>query len=694
MVAITEAVALERNGEIGLLWVDNPPVNALGQPVRQGLADGVARVEKNDDIKAMIIICRGRTFCAGADIRELGKKMLEPFLPEVLNSIDRCTKPIVAALHGTALGGGFETALSCHYRIAVSTARIGLPEVKLGLLPAAGGTQRLPRLIGPEKALRMILSGDPVDAIAAFKDGVIDEVAEGDLATAAVAFAHKILTENRPLVRVSAMTEKLQAARGNPGLFDEYRKRAARDQRGYAAPQACINAVEAAVLRPFAEGCAYERELFYRLREGAQSTAQRYYFFAERQAAKVSGIPRGTPSLDIEKAGIAGAGDTAAGLAMGIIEAGIAVTIVDPEKSNLHQALDVIRSNYHAKAEKGDFNDEDVKRRMALVTASSSLEDLAAADLIIESAGGDLTVRKAVMARLDDIRKETAILATNTAYLDLDEIAAESKRPESILGMHFLSPVDKNRLLEIVRTPKTSSTVLSTALLLAKKIGKIGVVVCACPGLAANRTYAAFALEATQLLLEGALPTQVDRVMYEFGFPRGPFARYDWIGSAHNWEGVAFDRDKIRDYLCQHDRFGANAGKGYYNYDKGEKDPKPAPEVDRLIVAYTEENGYRRREISDQEILNRCIYAIINTGARLLEENIVLRPSDLDVIWVNSFGWPVYWGGPMFYADHIGLDEVLDGRARFAPVQDEDSAPSSLLENLAKVGKTFNSLNS
>jgi 3-hydroxyacyl-CoA dehydrogenase len=693
MVAITEAVSLEKQNEIGMLWIDNPPVNALGYPVRKGMAEGIEMAEKDDEICAIVVICKGRTFCAGADIREFGKPPKEPHLPDVLNRFDQCKKPIIAAIHGTAFGGGLETALSSHFRVAVPTAQFGLPEVKLGLLPGAGGTQRLPRLIGPEKALPMIATGNPINAKKALEEGLIDEIIEGDLAQGAVDFAKKVLAENRPMKRVRDMDEKIEQARSKPEIFADFRKQLAKRARGFEAPEACVKAVEAAVEKPFEEGLAMERKLFENLMSGSQSAAQRYYFFAERQVAKIPDIPKDTPLIDIKSVGVIGAGTMGGGITMNFVNAGIPVTLVEAKQEFLDRGLGVIRKNYDISASKGKMTPEEVEKRMGLITGTTSMEDLAGADLVIEAVYENMNLKKEIFAKLDNICKDGAILATNTSYLDVNEIAAQTKRPEYVLGLHFFSPANVMRLLEIVRADKTSVSVLATALAIAKKIKKIAVVVGVCYGFAGNRMFAQRKREAEKLIMEGALPAQVDKVIYEFGFPMGPFALADLIGIDLGWDKDNSNSRNMQEVLCEQGRFGQKNGKGYYNYQEGSRAPQPAPEIDELIIEFSKKKGYIRREISDEEILQRCIYPIVNEGAKILEEKIAVRPSDLDVIWVNGYGWPVYRGGPMFYADLVGLDKIVDVLKKFQAEYGDDFKPAALLEELVREGKNFSSLN-
>ena len=691
MLEITDTVSLEKDLDIGLLWIDNPPINALGYSVRKGLIDGVAAAEKDDDIKAIVVICRGRTFCAGADIREFGKPPEKPYLPDVMDAFDACSKPVIGALHGTVLGGGVEVALACHFRIAVPDTKFGMPEVKLGLLPGAGGTQRLPRLIGPERALKMIATGDQVNVATALKDGLIDQVVDGELMTAALVFARKVVAENRPLIRVRDMVEKIQAAQSKPEIFSDYRRKIARSARGFEAPEACIKAVEAAANQPFEQGTAYERELFLQLRGGAQAAAQQYYFFAERQVSKIPFIPKDTPLLNIGKVGVIGAGTMGGGITMNFINAGIPVVLVETRQEFLDRGLATIRKNYDVTVSKGKMTAEEVDHRMGMISGTIEIADLADVDLVVEAVFENMDLKKQIFSKLDDICQPQAILATNTSYLDVNEIAARTRRPESVLGLHFFSPANVMRLLEIVRGGKTSIQVLATCVNLAKKLDKIAVVVGVCHGFAANRMYAQRKRESDKLILEGAMPAQVDRVLFDFGFPMGPFALYDLIGNDLGWSKETSTGGSIKELLCEQGRLGLKAGKGYFNYEKGSRTPKPAPEVDRLIMDFSEKMGFSRREISDEEILERCIYPIINEGAKILEEGIAVRASDLDVIWINGYGWPKYLGGPMYYADQVGLNQVLRTLKKLQASHGDDFEPAPLIEKLIRENKTFKS---
>ncbi|MCF8110185.1 MAG: enoyl-CoA hydratase/isomerase family protein [Desulfobacteraceae bacterium] len=694
MTEITSAVSLEKKDNIGILAIDNPPVNALGIKVRKGLADGIEMAEKDSDIEAMVIMGRGRAFSAGADIREFGKPMEEPHLPDVLGKIENCSKPVVAAIQGTTFGGGLETALSCHFRIAVKNASFGLPEVKLGLLPGASGTQRLPRVMGVEKALNMITSGNPIGVKEALDSGLIDEIAEGELEDAAVAFAKKVLSEKRPIVKVSEKEDQIAYAREHPEIFDEFRKKNARRFRGFEAPEACIKAVEAAVNKPFKEGVKYERQLFAELMEGSQSAAQRYYFFAERQVSKIPDIPKDTPTYDINKVGIIGAGTMGGGIAMNFANAGIPVKIVDQKQDFLDRGLGVIRDNYERSASKGKMTQDDVEKRMGLITGTMSMEDLSDVDLVIEAVYENIDLKKDIFKRLDSICKDGAILATNTSYLDVNEIAAETGRPEWVLGLHFFSPANVMRLLEIVRAEKTSKEVLATALAIARKIRKIAAVVGVCYGFAGNRMFAQRKRESERLVLEGAPPTQIDKVIYDFGFPMGPFALADLIGIDVGWDRDNSNSRTLQEVLCEMGRLGQKSGAGYYKYEKGSRTPIQDPEVEKIIADFAAKQGIKRRDdITDEEILERCIYPIINEGAKIIEEKIAVRPSDLDVIWVNGYGWPIYRGGPMFYADLVGLDKVLETMKKYEAKFGDEWKPAGLLEKLVNEGKKFGDLN-
>ncbi len=691
MTAITPSVDLDRRGRIAVLTINNPPVNALSQHVRQGLRDGVTQAIADAAVGAIVITCAGRTFIAGADITEFGKPPREPGLHEVLDLIESAPKPVVAAVHGTALGGGLEVTLACHYRVGVRTARFGLPEVKLGLLPGAGGTQRLPRVVGVDKALQMIVSGDPIGADAALNHGLIDAIVDGDLTAAGVAFAEKILSERRPLKKIRDLEDALAAARGKPEVFADFRKSVARQTRGFRAPESCIKAVEAAVNLPFDAGLKRERELFLELMASPESKAQRYFFFAEREAAKIPDVPPDTPAKEIKTAAVVGAGTMGGGIAMTFANVGIPVTVVEIAREPLERGLAVVRKNYEATASKGRLTAADVDKRMGLIRGTTDFGAIADADIVIEAVFEEMAVKKDVFAKLDKICKADAVLATNTSTLDVNEIAGATARPESVIGMHFFSPANVMKLLEVVRGAKTSKPVIATAMSVGRRIGKVPVLVGVCYGFVGNRMLHQRGKQAERLILEGALPQQVDKVLYDFGFPMGPFAMGDLAGLDVGWrirKGRG-ERALIADRLCELGRFGQKTGAGYYRYEGGDRTPIPDPDVEKIILEVSREQSVQRRPISDQEILERLLYPMVNEGAKILEEKLAIRASDIDVIWVYGYGWPVYRGGPMFWADQVGLKAIKTRMLEMQHRHGDVWQPAALLSRLADAGKAF-----
>jgi len=691
MTAITPLVDLDRRGRIAVLTVNNPPVNALSHGVRQGLRDGLRQTGGDAGVAAVVIACAGRTFIAGADITEFGKPPQAPVLHEVLEAIEGSPKPVVAAIHGTALGGGLEVALACHWRVGVKTARLGLPEVKLGLLPGAGGTQRLPRVVGAQKALQMIVSGEPIPAAEALSVGLLDEIAEGDLTAAAVAFAGKVVAEGRPLRKIRDLEDKIADARGRPEIFAEFRKSVARQTRGFRAPEACIKAVEAAVNLPFEQGLARERELFRELIDSPESKAQRYFFFAEREAAKIPDVPADTPTREIRTAAVLGAGTMGGGIAMNFANAGIPVTVVEVSRELLDRGLGIVRRNYEATASRGRLTKEDVERRMGLIQGTTDFGAVAEADIVIEAVFEDMPLKKEVFAKLDGVAKANAVLATNTSTLDVNEIASATKRPESVLGMHFFSPANVMRLLEVVRGARTTKPVIATAMAVGRRMSKVPVLVGVCYGFVGNRMLHQRGREAEALLLEGALPQQVDKVLVDFGFPMGPFAMGDLAGLDVGWRARKASGRKapVADRLHEMGRFGQKTGSGYYRYEGGDRTPKPDPEVEKLIMEVAKAAGVQRRQISDDEVLARLLYPMINEGAKILDEGLAIRPSDIDVIWVYGYGWPVYRGGPMYWADQVGLKVIRDRMLDFQRQHGEAWRPADLLTKLADQGKGF-----
>jgi 3-hydroxyacyl-CoA dehydrogenase len=689
MGSLNAVADLAVDGEIAVLTLNSPPVNALSADVRDGLKAGIEQAAANPVVKAVVLICEGRTFIAGADISEFGKPPRGASLFDVQDAMENSRKPVIGAIHGTALGGGLEVALVCHYRIAVPSARFGLPEVNLGLLPGAGGTQRLPRVVGAEKALEMMTSGSQMNAKDALAAGLIDEVApEGQLRDAALAFARKVLAENRPLQKVRDREDKVAQARGKPEIFAQFRKANARKFRGALAPEYNIRCIEAAVNKPFDEGIQVERELFRELVTGNQSAALRYVFFAERQVWKIPDVPEDTRTLPVNKVGIIGAGTMGGGIAMNFANVGIPVTIVEVKQDALDRGLGVIRKNYENTAKRGRLSMEDVETRTGLISGALELEKLADCDLIIEAVFENMAVKKDIFGRLDKIAKPGAILATNTSALDIDEIATAVTRPEAVIGLHFFSPANVMRLLEVVRADKTSKEVIATSMQIAKKIGKIAALVGVCPGFVGNRMLFQRQREANKMILEGAMPWDVDRVLYDFGFPMGPFAMSDLAGLDIGWSKETNKSETLRDKLCELDRRGQKTGAGFYDYD-AERNAKPSPVTEGLINDMLTAKGVNRRQISDQEILERCIYPMINEGAKILEEGKAIRPSDIDIVWINGYGWPPYRGGPMFYGDTVGLQTVVDAMKKYQAEMGDDFAVSPLLERMAAEGKRF-----
>ena len=689
MTSSNAVVALTVEGEIGIVTVNSPPVNALSQAVRQGILENINAAVANDAVKAIVLICDGRTFIAGADITEFGKPPKAPALSEAQAAIENASKPVIGAIHGTALGGGLEVALCCHYRVAVPSAKCGLPEVKLGLLPGAGGTQRLPRIVGAEKALEMVTSGQHVGAKQCHAMGLVDElVPEGELRSGAIAFARQVLAEGRPLRKVRDSDDKLLAARGKPEIFAEFRKANARKFRGFDAPEFNIRCIEAAVNLPFDEGMKRERELFMQLMGGTQSAAQRYAFFAERQVWKIPDVPEDTPQVPIAKVGVLGAGTMGGGISMNFANVGIAVTIVETNQAALDRGLATIRRNYENTAKRGGITAEQVEQRMAKLTGSLDLNAIADCDLVIEAVFEDMAIKKEVFAKLDAIVKPGAILASNTSYLDINEIASVTKRPEAVIGMHFFSPANVMRLLEVVRGDKSSKQTIATAMGIGKKIGKIAALAGVCHGFIGNRMLRARSLQANAMLLEGAMPWDVDRVIYDFGMPMGPFAMSDLAGLDIGWNKATTSSSTVREVLCEMDRRGQKTGAGFYDYDD-KRVAQPSAVTEKIVRDFVAKAGNVAREISSQEILERCIYPMINEGAKILEEGIAIRPSDIDIVYVNGYGWPVYRGGPMFYADTVGIANVVAKLKEHGPRLGPDFSISPLLERMAAEGKRF-----
>ena len=678
---MSSPISTKMHGDVLIVTSNNPPVNALSHAVREGLVAAIANADADDAVKAVVIACDGQTFFAGADITEFGKPMQLPMLPQVVDIIENCTKPVVAAIHGTAFGGGLEVALASHYRVAVPSAKLGVPEVKLGLLPGAGGTQRLPRVAGVPKALEMAATGNPIKAMDAFEHGLIDRIVNGELLEHAVAYAEEV-KDVRPIRKSSELEEKLAEARARPDIFSDFRKANLHRFRGFHAPEGNIRAIEAAVAMPYAQGVLEERRLFMELMTGDQARAQQYFFFAERKAAKIEGVPEGTQAREIRRVGVIGAGTMGGGISMNFLSAGLPVTIVETAQEALDRGVATMRKNYEATAAKGRMLPEQVEAAMAQLTPTLNLEDLANCDLIIEAVFENMDVKKEIFGKLDTIAGPGAILASNTSYLDIDEIAASTSRPQDVVGLHFFSPANVMRLLEIVRGAKTAPDVLVTAMQVAKRIRKVAVVAGVCHGFIGNRMLMPRQMEAMKMLLEGATPEQIDFVHVKFGMPMGPFQMSDLAGVDIGWHRDPNRIENIRDALCAAGRWGQKKGAGFYDYDEKRK-RTPSPVVAQIIEEFRAKAGIEPREIDEQEIIERTLYTMVNEGARILEEGMAQRASDIDVVWVYGYGWPVYRGGPMFWADSEGLTKIVEGLER------RGFEVAALLREKAGAGKTF-----
>jgi 3-hydroxyacyl-CoA dehydrogenase len=697
------AVTNETIDRVALLTMDNSPVNGLGADSRTGLDRAISAAIADPAIEVIVIVGAGRMFSAGADICEFNsaKSRVEPVLTALIDRVEAAAKPVIAAIHGSAMGGGLELALGCHYRVAVAGARLGLPEIKLGLLPGAGGTQRLPRLIGIEAAIDMITSGDPVSAEQALAIGLIDKVADGDPAEAGLALAKEIMAAGKPPRPVSAMKDKLETARARRHLLDDARRNAASRARGFEAPQVCIDAIEWSLDLPFAEGKIKEREAFLRLVGADQSKAQQHAFFAERQASKIPDLPADTAPKEVRQAAVIGCGTMGGGIAMCFANAGIPVLVLEGEREALDRGLARIRGLYEGSVSRGRLDQETADRRIALIKGTTSWRDLGEVDLVIEAVFETMKVKEEVFSKLDSATRPDAILATNTSTLDIDRIARVTGRPDKVIGTHFFSPANVMRLLENVRGAASSPETIATVMALGKRMGKIPVLAGVCDGFIGNRMLYAYTRQANFLLEEGALPHEVDQVIYDFGLPMGPFAMGDLAGLDVGWR-VRQERattrptnlrySTIADRICEQGRFGQKTGAGWYRYVEGSRKPIPDPEIEALICEISAEQGITRRTISDQEILERCMYPLINEGAKILEEGIAIRSSDIDVVWIYGYGFPRYRGGPMYYADSVGLKTVYDAMLRLHETHRDWLEPAPLLAELARAGRKFRDL--
>ncbi len=683
-------VSVEDFTGVSVIWIDNPPVNALSHTVREGIFNAIVRLDADQAVRGIVIACRGRTFVAGADIREFGRPVQTPTAREVMARIESSGKPVVAALHGTVLGGGLELALACHYRVALSDTLLGLPEVKLGLLPGAGGTQRLPRLMGVTRALDAMLTGESFNASEALSHGVVDETVPEDVVAAAVNLASRVAALAAPLRRISEQRGRLDEVAADH--FEAARQTVAKRYRGLLAPQKIISCVEAAVQGTFEAGMAFEQAAFLELRSGRQSAALRHVFFTEREAAKVPGVAPETIRRPVKHVGVVGAGTMGGGIAMNFLNAGLTVALVDATPAALERGVATILGNYERTAARGKLLPADITERMALLSPTLHLEDVADCDLVIEAVFEDLSLKQELFGKLDRIVRPGALLATNTSYLDVDVIAASTQRPQDVLGLHFFSPANVMRLLEVVRGKQTSSEVIATAMSLARTIGKVPVLVGVCHGFVGNRMLTARRNQAFSLIQEGAMPWDVDRVLEDFGMPMGPFAMTDLAGLDVGWSPATSRGDTVlRDRLCELGRRGQKTGAGYYRYEEKTRARSVDPAVAELVTDYARKSGLPQRHIDDTEILERCLYSIVNEGAKILAEGIALRAGDIDTVWINGYGWPKHTGGPMFWADGVGLKHVLE-RVRHYDRELGGSLwqPAPLLETLGGAGRTFN----
>jgi 3-hydroxyacyl-CoA dehydrogenase len=691
----------ELRGNVAVITLDNPPVNGLGFETRKGVTDGIERAENDAAVKAIVITGAGKAFSGGADIREFGtpKALAEPNLLSVIKTVENSSKPVVAAIHGVCMGGGLELSLGCHYRVAAPGTQVALPEVKIGLVPGAGGTQRLPRVLGVETALNMIVSGEPVKSeVLAGLPGqkLFDKLAEGDVLEAAIAFA-KDVADKRPL----PLVRNLKVEHPNPDAFFQFaRNTVGAMSRNFPAPLKCVDAVEASLKRRFDDGMAYERELFVGLMFTPECKALRHAFFAERAASKIPDVPEDTPTRKIEKVAVIGAGTMGGGISMNFLNAGIPVTLLEMKQEALDRGIATIRKNYEAQVRKGKLKQDKYEQRMSLLSTTLDYAGIQDADLVIEAVFEELGVKEKVFRTLDEVMKPGAILASNTSTLDVNRIAGFTKRPQDVVGMHFFSPANVMKLLEVVRGEKTAKDVLATVMQIAKKIRKTAVVSGVCDGFIGNRMIEQYSRQAGFLLEEGATPEQVDKAVEKFGFAMGPFRMGDLAGNDIGWairkrryvEKPHMRYSKTADLLCEMGRFGQKTGAGWYDYQAGKRDAIPSPVVNEMIEKHRQALGITPRKISDDEIVHRLVFSLVNEGARIVEEGIASRASDIDMVYLTGYGFPLHRGGPMNYADTVGLFNVVQAMKRFAKNPHDDAKfwePAPLLARLAAEGKSF-----
>jgi len=696
---MNDLVQLTKENGIGVITINNPPVNALSPGVPEGISEALDLISGDDSVRAAVLIGGGRTFVAGADIKEFGKmtsgKPRGAGLLPLLLTIEDSSKPVIVAIHGTAFGGGLELAMAGHYRVAVSTAQVGQPEVKLGIIPGAAGTQRLPRLAGVAKALEMCATGNPIKADEALKFGIVDRIIEGDLLAGAVAFAREVADKAAPKTR--ERNEKLGDAAENASLFSSARETAAKKQRGLLAPVAAIDAIEAATKMPFEEGCKFEQKLFIDCLFSEQSKSLIHVFFSEREVSKIPDVPKEAPIIPIKSAAVVGAGTMGGGIAMVLANAGIPVLLKEADQAALDRGLATIKSNYANSVKRGRFTQEAADERFNRITPTLSYDGFSNVDLVIEAVFEGMALKKEVFKELDRVCKPGAILASNTSTLSIDEIAASTSRPSFVIGTHFFSPANVMRLLEIVRGKATSKEVIATCMQLSKTLGKVGVLVGNCRGFVGNRMFGPYRREAQFLVEEGASIEAVDKALVDFGNAMGPLAVGDLAGLDVGWrirkeyqhlEVPGVRQPIAEDRLCELGRFGQKTGAGWYKYDD-QRRASPDPAVDELVRQWVAEAGIVQRQISADEITERCIYALVNEGARILEEGYALRASDIDIIYLNGYGFPAHRGGPMWYADAVGLKKVYERVSEFHRQHGETWRPAPLLKRLAEQGKTF-----
>jgi 3-hydroxyacyl-CoA dehydrogenase len=692
---MSEAASYSVRDGVAVVTLNNPPVNGLGSVLRPGIMAGIRKAEADPAVKALVLIGSAKAFSGGADIREFNtpKMGVPPSLPEINDAQDAFPKPMIAAIGGFALGGGLELALGCHYRVALPKSQLGLPEVKLGLLPGSGGTQRLPRMVGAAQAIQMMTTGNPISAEKALQLGLVDEIVQGDLLQGAIAFASKAKAPRR----IRDMSVKVE---GDPkAFFEKARADVARASRGFPAPLEIVACVEAAATKPFDEGRKEERERFAKLVEGTESKALRHMFFAERQTTKIPDVPEDTPTREIKRAAVIGAGTMGGGIAMNFANAGIAVSLMDMTEEAVKKGFEKIRGNYAATVSKGRLKQDEMDKRISLIRTTTKLEEAKDADIVIEAVFERMDVKQDMFKKLDTLMKPGAILATNTSTLDVNAIAAVTKRPQDVIGTHFFSPANVMRLLEVVRGAKTGKDVLATTMKLGKTLKKVPVVSGVCDGFIGNRMVEKYGQQSLFLVDEGCSPQQVDAAACKWGMAMGPLAMGDMAGLDIGWEirkrryqerpNMKYSR--IADRICEQGRYGQKTGKGWYKYNLPDRKPIPDPEIDELIRKYRSENNIKTRSISDEEIVERLIYALVNEAAYILEEGIALRASDVDMVYLTGYGFPAYRGGPMFYADTVGLKNVLNSIQKFQTgYQGEVWKPAPLLVKLAKEGRKFN----